>query len=295
MRPNVFLAGLVWCAAALVASTGGQAAPGVVLHGVPSPEGCGGERPHGNSCVYLAPQGEVGQTQDVCVDVYLTGAQAAKAAQMGFRLGTGWSFVGWNDGNVQTGSSFVTTVDRDLMICVVPVAVDGDTMSWVGTLECVTGGNGTGLQLAAPALPSGAAVLTADNEIVSLDEDGSDALVVGGSNIVGCGSGPMRMGRRRGAADTGQASASITKRTIPNPIRTGALIEWAARAEPITMEIYDINGRLLRTVRDDGRWGGLRARWDGLAENGRSLDTGLYLVRIQQGSSAWNRKILFIR
>ena len=84
-------------------------------------------------------------------------------------------------------------------------------------------------------------------------------------------------------------------RRIPNPLRVGAQIEWRGRSGPITIGVYDASGRLLRTIESDATHGGLSIQWDGRTSDGEAIPTGLYLLRIRQGESAWDRRVLILR
>jgi hypothetical protein len=84
-------------------------------------------------------------------------------------------------------------------------------------------------------------------------------------------------------------------RRIPNPLRVGAQIEWRGRSGPTTIGVYDTQGRLLRTIESGDTPGGLSVQWDGRASNGETIPTGLYLLRIRQGESAWDRRALVLR
>ena len=78
---------------------------------------------------------------------------------------------------------------------------------------------------------------------------------------------------------------------IPNPLRAGARIESPRRGGPVAIGVYDASGRLLRTLES---YDGL-IRWDGRASDGRAIPTGLYLLRIRQGESAWSRRVVVLR
>lgn len=281
-------------AAALIAWPGaGQGSPGIVLHGISESQGCAGARAHAGNCVELAPQETVPPGSSECVDVYLAAARDAQAAQFSLHLGDGWQYLSWSDGDVRSEATLLARQGRDLMVCVTLDSTATDRMTWLGTVQCVSGASGSGLELNDATLPSGAGILTSDNTILAMGEDTSDPLLVGGENVAGCGSGPMRAGPHPGTGDGEETR--VTRRLIPNPLRTGVLIEWSAEAKPVTMDVYDVKGRLLRTIRDDGKLGGLRARWDGRTDEGRRLSTGVYLLRIHQGSLAWSRKVLYLR
>ncbi len=281
---------------AVVACAGiaGATTPSIVLHGISGPQGCGYERPHNNDCENLTPQGTVGEGARECVDVYLKGTTGAKVAQLGLRFGDGWEYLGWTNGNVHGDVTFTTTQGRDLLICAALDSSGADTMSWVGTVECVTGGAGTALTPVVAELPSGSAFVSAAGQVVTFDENGFQGLTVGSGNIAGC-DGLDKSYRNGTGANSGQDAGLIMRRSIPNPLRSGSLIEWSAKAAPITMEVYDVGGRLVRVIQDDGRHGGLRAVWDGRTGRGDAMGTGMYLLRITQGGSSWTCKALYIR
>lgn len=83
-------------------------------------------------------------------------------------------------------------------------------------------------------------------------------------------------------------------RVIPNPLRRGSGIEWGAGRLPVKIEVFDVNGRVVRVFGPAGA-GGLRATWDGRSESGRELQTGVYLLRISQGDSVLRRRVLYLR
>jgi hypothetical protein len=84
-------------------------------------------------------------------------------------------------------------------------------------------------------------------------------------------------------------------RRIPNPLQVGAQIEWPGRRGPITIGVYDVSGRLLRAIESGATRSDLSIRWDGRTSDGETVPTGLYLLRIQQGESAWGRRVVILR
>jgi len=90
-------------------------------------------------------------------------------------------------------------------------------------------------------------------------------------------------------------SSGSRTRLIPNPLRVGDPIVWSGGREPVTIGVYDLSGRLLRVIEDGATYGGLRVTWDGRTAAGEKLWTGLYLLRIRQGESVWNRRVLMVR
>ncbi len=96
------------------------------------------------------------------------------------------------------------------------------------------------------------------------------------------------------ATGDGEGPARSTPHPLPNPLRAGMEIRWSARGGPVTIDVYDVAGRLMRTIEPreaDGEW---RLRWDGRAGNGEALRTGLYLFRVREGDAVWSRRVLVI-
>ncbi len=73
----------------------------------------------------------------------------------------------------------------------------------------------------------------------------------------------------------------------PNPFFGTAQIDWSSTTRGARVEIFDITGRVIRTlpVRSDTKSGTLE--WDGKDSRGHSVPAGLYLTRIRgdEGSS----------
>jgi glucose/arabinose dehydrogenase len=75
--------------------------------------------------------------------------------------------------------------------------------------------------------------------------------------------------------------APLALAAAPNPFRGGVELHWRlARSASVTVEIFDLRGRLVRRLHDDA--GGIegRTRWDGTDQGGRRMPAGLYLARI---------------
>ena len=83
----------------------------------------------------------------------------------------------------------------------------------------------------------------------------------------------------------------------PNPFNANTEIRLQlAKAGPVALNIYDVQGRLVR-----GLWSGLLAAgahqlsWDGRDEAGRAAATGIFLYRLQSAGQAETRKMLLLR
>ncbi|MBM3317294.1 MAG: hypothetical protein FJY75_05535, partial [Candidatus Eisenbacteria bacterium] len=90
-------------------------------------------------------------------------------------------------------------------------------------------------------------------------------------------------------------SGAFWLRRIPSPLRAGDRIEWSGLGGPVGIGVYDTSGRLLRSIRGSAPHGDLSFIWDGRASDGRAIPTGLYLLRVRQGESAWGRSVIVLR
>jgi hypothetical protein len=69
----------------------------------------------------------------------------------------------------------------------------------------------------------------------------------------------------------------------PNPFNPRTTIGYSlVRDGAVTLDVYDLNGRRVRTLADGFQTAGdHRATWDGLDDGGRQLASGVYLVRLR--------------
>jgi len=83
----------------------------------------------------------------------------------------------------------------------------------------------------------------------------------------------------------------------PNPSRAAVRIATPmaageAGAEPATLEVLDVSGRLVRRMsgatRDD-------FTWDGRDEGGHAVEPGIYLYRVATPGGKWLGKSLIVR
>lgn len=75
---------------------------------------------------------------------------------------------------------------------------------------------------------------------------------------------------------------SLTLVCSPNPFNAELEIRFnLPRSERIVVEVYDISGRLMRTLSNDILPAGVhRLHWNGENDTGRSVSPGLYLIRL---------------
>ena len=84
--------------------------------------------------------------------------------------------------------------------------------------------------------------------------------------------------------------------TVPNPFNPGTVISFdLPRAERARLTVYDLRGRLVRTLVDGIRGGRQSVTWDGRDRDGRSVAAGVYLVRLRTASGRWTRATTLVR
>ncbi len=83
----------------------------------------------------------------------------------------------------------------------------------------------------------------------------------------------------------------------PNPFNAGTTIPYMVGIDgPVTIQLYDIAGQLVRTLVDqDQAKGYYQATWDGTDEQGMTVSTGIYLVQLQSHYHNAIRKITLIK
>jgi hypothetical protein len=84
---------------------------------------------------------------------------------------------------------------------------------------------------------------------------------------------------------------------VPNPFNPRTTIRYdIMRTEPVRLDIFDLRGRLVRTLVDEEKPAGrYEAVWDGRDQQDRGVASGTYLYRLQTGGQVQDRKMLLIR
>jgi len=92
------------------------------------------------------------------------------------------------------------------------------------------------------------------------------------------------------------AGASLQK-IYPNPFNPSTTIEFSV---PVTgsasMRIYDIQGKTVATLFKDSMAAGVyRVRWNGQADNGRELSSGVYFARLETAKGRASARLMMIK
>ncbi|MCK4512349.1 T9SS type A sorting domain-containing protein, partial [bacterium] len=91
------------------------------------------------------------------------------------------------------------------------------------------------------------------------------------------------------------ASVSLIR---PNPFTTRTAIHYTvpANGAAVSLRLYDIRGRLVKTLVDRRHAGGAyEVAWDGRDSDGRTVSSGIYFARVSIGDWGETRKIAFVR
>ena len=83
----------------------------------------------------------------------------------------------------------------------------------------------------------------------------------------------------------------------PNPMNARASIHFElARAEPVVLEVLDIQGARVRTLERQVFLGGMHhVMWDGKGDGGRSMASGVYFIRLRAGAMMATRAVTLLR
>jgi hypothetical protein len=94
-----------------------------------------------------------------------------------------------------------------------------------------------------------------------------------------------------------QASPLSLAQNVPNPVRRDTRIAYALSTDAsVTLRIFDVSGRVVRTLADGVRGRGIHdAVWDGLDERGLPLASGVYFYRLDSSQGSLTKQLTLIR
>lgn len=86
-------------------------------------------------------------------------------------------------------------------------------------------------------------------------------------------------------------------RSVPNPLRTATTIAFGlAERGAVSLRIYDVTGKVVRSLVDGERPAGhYREAWDGRADDGSRVPSGVYFCRLVAAGFAEGRKLVVVR
>jgi len=114
----------------------------------------------------------------------------------------------------------------------------------------------------------------------------------------GNASGPASPEEITGAEEAAMPTAPALYQCIPNPVAGAAEIRYdiPAGAGRVKLSIYDVTGRLVRTLVDGVATPGRNElRWERTDESGRPVASGVYFCRLEVDGQSMTRKLLLMK
>jgi len=96
----------------------------------------------------------------------------------------------------------------------------------------------------------------------------------------------------------GDASKPLASYNYPNPFNPSTTIQYRVpdRGGQVRLRIYDLRGRLVRTlVSEPKRGGDYLAVWHGRDDTGREMGSGVYFYRLEIGRETFQRKMVMLK
>lgn len=95
----------------------------------------------------------------------------------------------------------------------------------------------------------------------------------------------------------GELASRLGLRNFPNPFNPRTTFAYALPAAgPVRVDIYDADGNLVRSLLDEAQAAGdHEVAWDGRADNGHRLPSGVYLGRIETDEGVEARKVTLLQ
>jgi PKD repeat protein len=128
---------------------------------------------------------------------------------------------------------------------------------------------------------------TCIHDLFEFTLNGSSAtIVITGQFVDGSGTTPLHA-ERVATIRTRYTGQNVSALAYPNPFNPETAISYTVRNNgPVTMRIYSVDGRLVRTLKNGEQTvaGTHEVRWNGVNEQGRHMPSGVYFVRTSQRS-----------
>ena len=196
------------------------------------------------------------------------------------------------------GAWFGTSVAVSGNIAIIGATHDGSSKAGKAYIFDITTGAELGKMVA-----SDADTTDENNYGISVGIDGSYGLVgadkdKAASYLAGAAYLYEPVGISTAVADQPAPPASFALLNRPNPFNPVTEIRMVLPENaPVSFEVYDVSGRLLRTLLPAGprSAGTVRAVWDGTDDGGREVPSGVYFCRAEAGRYRATRKMTLIR
>lgn len=89
----------------------------------------------------------------------------------------------------------------------------------------------------------------------------------------------------------------VLAQNFPNPVRGDTRIAFAlTRGESVTLRIFDVSGRVVRTLVDGAQSQGVHdAVWDGFDDRGNATASGVYFYRLDSSQGSLTKRLTLVR
>jgi hypothetical protein len=91
---------------------------------------------------------------------------------------------------------------------------------------------------------------------------------------------------------------TVLRQNVPNPFNPmTAILFDLAQDGPVTLKIYDVSGRLVRTLVDEAMTAGRNHRivWDGLDDQRNRVASGVYFYRLETADTSLTKKLVVMK
>jgi hypothetical protein len=117
------------------------------------------------------------------------------------------------------------------------------------------------------------------------------------TDFAGNEGGPAAADNTAGVPGSADPVAFAIRESRPNPFGASTTIAFdIPRPAHVTLEVIDIEGRVVATLVDETRdTGRYSAAWDGRVASGANAGPGVYFVRMKAGGFSATRKVMLLR
>lgn len=100
-----------------------------------------------------------------------------------------------------------------------------------------------------------------------------------------------------GVSEVPAGARASVQRVYPNPFNPRTTVEFSVpRPGWASVRVYDLQGKAVATLAQEEMAAGVyRVRWDGRAEDGRELSSGVYFVSVESGRSRASARLTMIK
>lgn len=241
------------------------------------------DRPERDQATTLRPN------QDVAIDVFVDGVRTVKALHLGFAWDASWQCHEWQSaGFAKELTLFEPTAIGAELLLACRTEIHGDRLL-IGTLYMEAGSAGSAIRATAPGKKASAFLLEDVGRHVDFDPR---AMLTAGGSLRSLESGVTDT-----RIEAAQTLITGLGAAWPNPAHGSSRIAYSlGQATEVRLAIYDLRGRLVRTLVDRSEQpGSYRIAWDGRDGNGRNVSAGVYLYRLNAGATTQQSKLLVIR